>query len=167
MIRAFPSRGQHRLNAAMTKKLFVAVVAAVLALGFVACDKSAPALPTAPNPASGATNSPVTTSASRPELRKIMGKWERPDGGYILEIRSVDAEGKLDASYFNPSPIKVAAARAYREGGVTKVFIELRDVNYPGCTYQLTLDDQHDQLFGMYYQAAMQQTFDVAFARLK
>ena len=151
----------------MRKTLFVAALAMGLALGFVACDKSAPVPPTAPVAASGATNSPATPAAASPELQKLLGKWERPDGGYVIEIRSVDAEGKVDAGYSNPSPIKVAAARAYREGSATKLFIELRDVNYPGCTYQLTLDEQHDQLFGMYYQAAMQQTFDVAFARLK
>ena len=58
-------------------------------------------------------------------------------------------------------------ARAYQEGGLTLVFIELRDQNYPGCTYTLTYDARSDQLFGQYYQATMQQTFDVTFARLK
>ena len=33
--------------------------------------------------------------------------------------------------------------------------------------YQLALDEPHDQLFGIYFQAALQQNFDVAFARLK
>ena len=144
----------------MKQKLFVASVATGLALGLVACNKPAPETSTA-------TNAPPQLTASQPELKKLIGKWERPDGGYVLEIRSVDAEGKLDARYANPSPIKVSRARAYREGGATKVFVELTDVNYPGCTYQLALDEPHDQLFGIYFQAALQQNFDVAFARLK
>ena len=73
----------------------------------------------------------------------------------------------MDAGYFNPSPIKVSIARAYQEGGDIKVFIELRDENYPGCTYKLSYDAKSDQLFGQYYQASMQQTYDVAFGRLK
>jgi hypothetical protein len=96
-----------------------------------------------------------------------VGKWERPDGGYILEIKSVDASGKLDAAYFNPDPIHVERAAAMRDKGTNKVFIELNDANYPGCTYNLTHDPQSDQLYGQYFQAAMQQTFDVVFARVK
>lgn len=85
----------------------------------------------------------------------------------MIEVRGADSEGRLEAGYFNPSPIKVSQARAYQEGGVTKVFVELRDENYPGCTYKLTYDAQSDQLFGQYYQATMQQTYDVTFGRLK
>jgi hypothetical protein len=45
------------------------------------------------------------------------------------------------------------------------VFVELRDVNYPGSTYALTYDAERDQLKGIYYQAAMQQQFEVFFVR--
>ena len=45
--------------------------------------------------------------------------------------------------------------------------IELRDVNYPGCTYTLEHNMQTDQLFGQYYQAAVQETYEVVFSRLK
>jgi hypothetical protein len=40
-------------------------------------------------------------------------------------------------------------------------------VNYPGSTYTLEHNPQSDQLFGQYFQAAMQQTFEVVFARVK
>ena len=113
------------------------------------------------------TNAAPSAAAVSPELAKLVGKWERPDGGYILEIKSVDASGKLDVAYFNPNPINVSRAAALRDKGTNKVFIELRDANYPGCTYALTHDPQSDQLYGQYFQAAMQQTFDVVFARVK
>jgi len=112
-----------------------------------------------------ATN--ATATKPSPQLEQLKGKWERPDGGYILEIRGVESDGKMDAGYFNPSPIKVSRAVTYREGGKTIVFVELNDVNYPGCTYKLTFDPEHDQLFGQYFQASMQQTFDVTFAHVK
>lgn len=149
----------------MKQKLLLMALATGLTLGFVACDKPAP--PPATNGTSVTTNPSGTPTSSHPEFQKLKGKWERPDGGYILEIRDVGADGKLDASYANPSPIKVSRALAYSEGGQTKVFVELTDVNYPGCTYKLAWDAKNDQLFGLYYQAAMQQTYDVAFARLK
>jgi hypothetical protein len=45
--------------------------------------------------------------------------------------------------------------------------IELRDVNYPGCIYTLEHNPQSDQLFGQYFQAALQQTYEVVFSRVK
>ena len=96
-----------------------------------------------------------------------MGKWERPDGGYVLEIKSVDASGKADAAYYNPNPINVSRAAAWRDKGTTKVAVELRDENYPGCTYTLEYNPQTDQLSGQYYQAAQQQTYEIVFSRLK
>lgn len=118
-------------------------------------------------PAATATNTPAAVAKSNPELEKLKGKWERPDGGYVLEVRGIDADGRVDAAYFNPSPIRVARGLAYREAGMTRLFIELRDVNYPGCTYTLELDAKNDQLFGQYYQATMNQTYDIVFARVK
>mgnify|MGYP001249913340 CR=1 FL=1 len=113
------------------------------------------------------TNVAPSATTVSPELAKLVGQWQRPDGGYVIEIKSVDPSGKLDAAYFNPNPINVSRAVAWREQGTTKVVIELRDVNYPGSTYNLKHDPQSDQLFGQYFQATMQQTFEVAFARLK
>jgi hypothetical protein len=61
----------------------------------------------------------------------------------------------------------VARAEVSQEETTTKVFIELRDTNYPGSTYTLTFDPQSDQLKGTYFQAALQQSFDVVFVRIK
>ena len=70
------------------------------------------------------------------------------------------------AAYFNPQPINVSRAEASQEGEATKVFIELRDVNYPGATYTLTYDPAGDQLKGVYFQPALHQSFDVVFVRI-
>lgn len=100
------------------------------------------------------------------ELQKLVGRWLRPDGGYVLEIRSVDARGKMEAAYFNPRPIHVARAEVSRDGIATKIFVELRDVNYPGSTYTLIYEPTNDQLKGIYFQAALKQQFEVFFQRL-
>ena len=120
-------------------------------------------------PATGAnvTNLPAFGSTSNARFEKLPGKWLRPDGGYILEIRSATADGKLDAGYFNPRPINVAKAVALQDGQAIKVFVELRDVNYPGSTYTLAYDAESDQLKGIYFQAAMKQQFEVYFERVK
>ena len=132
----------------------------------VSCGKKDEKPAPSAQPDSKGTNLPATASA-RPEFAKLAGKWERPDGGYVLEIKTVDSGGTMDAAYFNPNPIKVSRAAAFSKEGATKVVVELRDENYPGCTYNLTYDPQSDQLYGQYFQASMQQTFDVTFARMK
>ncbi len=101
----------------------------------------------------------------RADFGALPGKWFRKDGGYLLEIKSVDAGGRLEAAYFNPRPISISKAEASRDDGKIKVFVELRDENYPGCTYHLTYDSEQQLLQGVYFQAALQQSFDVVFTR--
>ncbi len=115
----------------------------------------------------GPADPPATLAAAKPEFRKLKGKWLRPDGGYVIDIRGVDENGKMDAAYLNPQPINVGRATASMDGGVMRVSIELIDVNYPGSTYTLTYDPEGDQLKGVYYQAVQQQHFEVAFLRMK
>jgi len=145
--------------------LVVAVVAAG-AVWWVKGRQAGTQPPVAPA-AVNATNQPVPAATPSPGFEKLKGKWQRPDGGYILEIRSVESGGKLDAAYFNPKAIHVANAQAAQEGEVMKVFIELRDVNYPGSTYTLAYEAASDQFTGIYYQAARQQRFEVVFVRAK
>jgi hypothetical protein len=99
--------------------------------------------------------------------QKLQGRWQRADGGYIIDIRSVDAAGKLTAVYLNPQSINVAKAEASMLGETVRVFIELRDVNYPGSTYQLSYDPAADRLKGVYYQAALRESYDVEFGRME
>lgn len=79
----------------------------------------------------------------------------------------MEPDGKMDAAYFNPTQINVAKAVALKDGQALKIFIELRDVNYPGSTYTLAYQPENDQLVGIYYQAATQQRFDVFFERMR
>ncbi len=119
--------------------------------------------PVQPDQKVAATNTPAPPATS--PYNAVVGKWSRLDGDYLLEFRGVGADGQIDAGYFNPDPIKVSKAVAVKEGSEIKVFVELRDVNYPGCTYSLAYSSSSDQLVGTYFQAAIQQTFDVVFSR--
>jgi hypothetical protein len=99
------------------------------------------------------------------DFAKLTGRWMRTDAGYQIEIKQVGADGVLQAAYYNPSPIRVAKAEASQEDGTAKVFVELRDVGYPGCTYNLTYDAEQDRFRGIYFQAAQQQEYAVEFVR--
>ena len=116
---------------------------------------------------SGSGHQTQTTASQRADLEALLGKWIRPDGGYILSVQSVDPDGRVDAGYFNPRPINVSRAEASREGTTVKLFIELQAVGYPGSTYDLVYDPSNDVLLGIYFQAAMQQRFEVMFQRTK
>jgi len=109
-----------------------------------------------------------TASASpTADVNRLAGRWLRPDGGYILEIRSVSPDGKLDVGYFNPNPIHVGRAEWVKKDGKLYALVELQDVNYPGSTYGLEYIVSQDRLAGTYYQAQEKTTFDVQFVREK
>ena len=91
----------------------------------------------------------------------------RPDGGYVVTIKSVSAEGKLDASYANPNPLPFSRAEAMRDGNEIRVFLELTAGGYNGSTYSLAYDPAQDVLKGVYYQAVARQKFDIYFERAK
>jgi hypothetical protein len=113
--------------------------------------------------------SPPATTGSRAqaEFGILHGRWVRPDGGYVITIRSADAGGKLDASYANPSPLPFAKAQAGRSDAALNVFFELQAGGYNGSTYTLTYDPAKDILRGVYYQAVARQRFDVYFVRMR
>ena len=136
-------------------------IVTLLAGGAIACGPRT-AAPPAPGAASGA---PVPVTATAPPFARLVGSWTRTDGGYVLDVRAVDPQGKADAAYLNPRPIHVEQALATRAGGTLTLFVELQDANYPGSTYNLAFDPAGDLLEGTYFQAVEGQTYSVIFER--
>ena len=120
---------------------------------------------TAQGPAPVQEKEKVTSSRTRPDMGILKGRWLRPDGGYVLTVKSVDANGKMDAAYNNPNPISVSRAEATWEDPAIRVFIELWGKGYPGSTYRLTYDPKSNELRGIYFQAALRQSFEVVFVK--
>src|SRR5512143_3257464 len=96
-------------------------------------------------------------AVSGPEPQRLAGHWLRPDGDYLLQLSDPQPSGELRAAYLNPRPIHGAKSTWSRVEGGLRVFIELRDVNYPGSTYTLTYEPISDRLSGNYFQAALGQ----------
>src|SRR5262245_32342925 len=90
------------------RRVSVLTVTLVLALGIVATfvllrgrQPGGMGLPLSSSPAP--MSSPAAPAeSSESGFRALHGRWLRPDGGYILDIRDVDAHGKIDAAYLNP-----------------------------------------------------------------
>ncbi|HVP79018.1 MAG TPA: hypothetical protein VMV04_14115 [Thermodesulfobacteriota bacterium] len=101
------------------------------------------------------------------DVQLLEGRWIRPDGGYVLQLDEIKKDGSLKASYFNPRPIKVFSSKWSRKEGEINLFVELRDINYPGSKYNLQYDPKTDRLIGTYFQAVEKQTFNIEFVRAK
>jgi len=101
------------------------------------------------------------------DKKVLLGNWVRTDSDYKIKISEVAKEGKLKAGYFNPKSINVSKASWTNTKGVLKIYIELRDENYPGSKYNLTYYPEKEMLAGTYFQAVTGETYDVLFARVK
>jgi len=113
--------------------------------------------------AKGAAAAPAAATS----LDVLRGSWVRPDGGYVIAVRSVGANGQLDATYYNPKPLPFAKAQAMQVGGALRVVFELQAGGYAGSIYELTYDAANDRLKGVFRQAVVRQAFEVTFLRRK
>jgi len=107
----------------------------------------------------------ISQKKETPDFDRLVGNWVRPDGGYVIEIRKIHPDGKVDAAYFNPNPIHVSRSTVSEEDGIIELFIELQGQGYPGSTYTLRYNPAYDAMVGIYFQAVIQQPFDVIFQR--
>lgn len=98
-------------------------------------------------------------------FQPLIGRWQRTDSPYVIEVKSAGADGTLTAAYFNPRPINVESGIATEENGKLRVKIVLRDVNYDGSNYNLVYDKASKLLSGQYFLASTKETFEVSFRR--
>ena len=106
----------------------------------LAAAQGSPALAQVPKPSAAAQ------ATSPADINVLKGAWVRPDGGYVIQIKGVGADGTLDAMYFNPSPLPFAVARAGQDGAILRVSLELRAGGYGGSTYELAYDPATDRV---------------------
>jgi len=118
-------------------------------------------------PSQASSVPPATVSTTKAAFGVLPGRWVRIQGGYVITINSVDADGRLDASYANPRPLPFHTAVATSDGNSLKLFFELRAAGYNGSTYALSYDAANDRLTGVYDQVVVKQKFDVVFVRDK
>src|SRR5262245_48220081 len=104
-------RPERTSNARPSEKKFPTLAVLVLAVALVAgvflwrkhagqpdtssATAQAPAVTATNTSDHPSTNAPFATT-TKPEFQKLKGRWLRPDGGYVLEIRSIDSTGAVD-----------------------------------------------------------------------
>ena len=99
MIRADCRTSSSRERALKVTSVFAAVLINTL-VGPVASAQSATA------------DGPVRAD---PVFGALVGRWMRPDGGYVITIKAVDAGGTLDAGYANPNQLPFHLSAALRD----------------------------------------------------
>ena len=109
----------------------------------------------------------VLINKKSPNRNLLIGDWIRTDANYLISINNVNEDGRLDVQYFNPKPINIESATWEENYGDLKIFIVLRDVNYPGSKYTLSYLPDRDILAGEYFQAVQGLNFYVEFIRNK
>ena len=147
----------------MTGHVTALTITLIPALGPLGCGAADTGSPEGSRPS---TTAREDTASEPADLQTLVGRWRRPDGGYVIEIRSIAEDGSVDASYFNPKPINVSVAQASDWRGAAALFVEFDDVNYRGSTYELVHEPERDLLIGTYYQATLEQIFEVVFVRV-
>jgi hypothetical protein len=154
-----PGRGSRSTRSSVAIAILLAAVAVATWWGWT---NRRGATPRANRSAGDAT----AVALSSPEsAQRLIGRWQRTDAGYVIDVRSVDRFGTVDAAYLNPNPIHVSQVRASDAEGPLELFIELMDVGYPGATYRLQYNPEYDALVGSYHQPTAGQEFEVAFQR--
>jgi hypothetical protein len=96
----------------------------------------------------------------------VAGDWVRTDADYVLQVVQLKDDGNAEVKYLNPKPINVGKATWRDENGFLLIYVELRDVNYPGSNYTLVYNPDKNMLTGQYFQAVEQQTFQVEFRKI-
>jgi hypothetical protein len=120
-----------------------------------------------PLPIAGTATVEAAQSTTGVYVKRLTGRWVRPDGGYVLVLGDIKKDGGLKASYFNPRPINVSRSELRRTKDGMIIYVELRDVNYPGSNYKLRYDPASDRMKGNYFQAVERETYEVEFVRLQ
>lgn len=131
-------------------KLFLILMLNVSVLIFISCDNK---------------TENKSQIVQKTDKTKIIGEWLRTDSDYMIKIAAVNDDGLLLAQYFNPNPINVSKAEWLSSDGFIKIYLELRDENYPGSNYNLTYIPERDMMVGDYFQAVEGLTFYVEFSR--
>ena len=97
---------------------------------------------------------------------KLTGKWIRDDGDYTLDIESVNENGTLNASYFNPKPIELGRTEWMMYKNKLHVLVELKGP-YVLSKCQLVYDAESKKLNGTFFQAVEQETYPIFFNKVE
>jgi hypothetical protein len=96
----------------------------------------------------------------------IKGVWGRVDAAGEIKITEVLHGGSLKSTFYNPKLIAIEKSIWTNSSGVLRVYILLREDDYPGSSFTLNYVAVRDVLVGVYYDALTQKSYPVTFERV-
>ncbi|WP_281322931.1 hypothetical protein [Flavobacterium aestivum] len=97
----------------------------------------------------------------------IKGLWGRTEGVGEINISEVRDNGLLKATFCNPKSINIEKAVWTNSSDVLRIYILLREDNYPGSSFSLNYIAEKDLLLGVYFDALTNISYTVSFKRVK
>ena len=160
---------KYRITSTLEQKCWLLLLCAAITTIVVACDQQKEKKESDGSVSTTNTGKePVKLQEQKTFDRSVLvGDWIRTDAEYRIAISELRDDGTLKAGYFNPNAINVGKAGWSFSEGTMKIYIELRDENYPGSNYNLVYYPDKDLLAGKYFQAVEGVTYDVGFFRKK
>ena len=160
---------KYRITSTLEQKCWLLLLCAAITTIVVACDQQKEKKESDGSVSTTNTGKePVKLQEQKTFDRSVLvGDWIRTDAEYRIAISELRDDGTLKAGYFNPNAINVGKAGWSFSEGTMKIYIELRDENYPGSNYNLVYYPEKDLLAGKYFQAVEGVTYDVGFFRKK
>ena len=160
---------KYRITSTLEQKCWLLLLCAAITTIVVACDQQMERKESDGSVSTTNTGKePVKLQEQKTFDRSVLvGDWIRTDAEYRIAISELRDDGTLKAGYFNPNAINVGKAGWSFSEGTMKIYIELRDENYPGSNYNLVYYPDKDLLAGKYFQAVEGVTYDVGFFRKK
>ena len=160
---------KYRITSTLEQKCWLLLLCFAITIIVVACDQQKEKKESDGSVSTTNTGKePVKLQEQKTFDRSVLvGDWIRTDAEYRIAISELRDDGTLKAGYFNPNAINVGKAGWSFSEGTMKIYIELRDENYPGSNYNLVYYPDKDLLAGKYFQAVEGVTYDVGFFRKK
>ena len=107
----------------------------------------------------------ATAQGPAPAFDTLKADWVRPDGGYRISIAAVGADGRIEATYFNPEPSAVRQGAGDARRRDAPGVLRTAGGRLRGFDLRARLCPASDRLKGVYYQAVAKQKSDVYFMR--
>ena len=115
-------RGRSRAVQATRKHRFPVIAVVLVAVGVAVAagmllfsKKQTGSEPAAVSASVESTNRNASSAEIKGDFRKLVGRWLRPDGGYIIHIRRVNAGGRMEAAKAELAAVRAKGLKPTRD----------------------------------------------------
>jgi hypothetical protein len=109
----------------------------------------------------------LTKQTEKQDKNLLKGVWGRTDATGVVNISEVLDNGLLKTTFYSPKMINIEKAVWTNSSDVLRIYILLREDNYPGSSFSLNYMAEKDLLLGVYFDALTNESLTISFERIK